>query len=33
MAMTLIATIPVLVVFYVAQAKFIQGIVISGVKG
>jgi ABC-type glycerol-3-phosphate transport system permease component len=33
MAMTLVATIPVLVVFYVAQAKFIQGIVISGVKG
>ena len=33
MAMTLIATIPVLVVFYIAQSKFIQGIVISGVKG
>jgi len=33
MAMTLVATIPVLVVFYVAQARFIQGIVISGVKG
>lgn len=33
MAMTLIALIPILVVFYVAQAKFIQGIVISGVKG
>jgi ABC-type glycerol-3-phosphate transport system permease component len=33
MAMTLIAMIPVLVVFYVAQARFIQGIVISGVKG
>ncbi len=33
MAMTLVATIPVLVVFYIAQAKFIQGIVISGVKG
>ncbi len=33
MAMTLVATIPVLIVFYVAQAKFIQGIVITGVKG
>ncbi|MEZ4728257.1 MAG: ABC transporter permease subunit [Caldilineaceae bacterium] len=33
MAMTLIALIPVLVVFYIAQARFIQGIVISGVKG
>ena len=33
MAMTLVATIPVLVVFYIAQARFIQGIVISGVKG
>jgi ABC-type glycerol-3-phosphate transport system permease component len=33
MAMTLVATIPVLVVFYIAQAKFIQGIVVSGVKG
>ncbi len=33
MAMTLVATVPVLVVFYIAQAKFIQGIVISGVKG
>ena len=32
MAMTLVATIPVLVVFYIAQARFIQGIVISGVK-
>jgi ABC-type glycerol-3-phosphate transport system permease component len=33
MAMTLVALIPVLIVFYIAQAKFIQGIVISGVKG
>ncbi|MCB0065228.1 MAG: carbohydrate ABC transporter permease [Caldilineaceae bacterium] len=33
MAMTLVALVPVLVVFYIAQAKFIQGIVISGVKG
>lgn len=33
MAMTLVALIPVLVVFYIAQAKFIQGIVVSGVKG
>lgn len=33
MAMTLVATIPVLLVFYLAQAKFIRGIVITGVKG
>ena len=33
MAMTLVALIPVLLVFYIAQARFIQGIVISGVKG
>ncbi len=33
MAMTVVALIPILIVFYVAQAKFIQGIVISGVKG
>lgn len=33
MAMTVVALIPVLLVFYLAQAKFIQGIVISGVKG
>jgi ABC-type glycerol-3-phosphate transport system permease component len=33
MAMTLVALIPVLVVFYIAQAKFIQGIVMTGVKG
>jgi len=33
MAMTVVALIPILLVFYIAQAKFIQGIVISGVKG
>jgi multiple sugar transport system permease protein len=33
MAMTLVALIPVLIVFYIAQARFIQGIVITGVKG
>lgn len=33
MAMTLVALIPVLLVFYLAQAKFIRGIVITGVKG
>jgi multiple sugar transport system permease protein len=33
MAMTVVALLPVLIVFYIAQAKFIQGIVISGVKG
>ena len=33
MAMTLVALIPVLLVFYFGQARFIQGIVISGVKG
>jgi ABC-type glycerol-3-phosphate transport system permease component len=33
MAMTVVALIPVLIVFYVAQARFIQGIVVSGVKG
>ena len=33
MAMTLVSIIPVLIVFIVAQRKFIQGIVISGVKG
>jgi multiple sugar transport system permease protein len=33
MAMTVVALIPVLIVFYIAQAKFIQGIVVSGVKG
>ncbi|NLT41958.1 MAG: carbohydrate ABC transporter permease [Anaerolineae bacterium] len=33
MAMTLITMIPVLAVFLIAQRKFIQGIVITGVKG
>jgi ABC-type glycerol-3-phosphate transport system permease component len=33
MAMTLVAIIPVLLVFYLAQARFIRGIVITGVKG
>ena len=31
--MTMVALIPVLLVFYLAQARFIQGIVITGVKG
>lgn len=33
MAMTLLSIIPVLVVFVVAQRRFIQGIVITGIKG
>jgi len=33
MAMTLVSIIPVLAVFVVAQRKFIQGIVITGIKG
>lgn len=33
MAMTTISVIPVLVVFFVAQKRFIQGIVLTGVKG
>lgn len=33
MAMTLISIIPMLAVFFLAQARYIQGIVISGVKG
>ncbi len=33
MAMTLLSVIPLLVVFYAAQRYFIQGIVITGVKG
>src|SRR5262249_47254705 len=33
MAMATISLIPVLVVFFTAQRKFIQGIVISGIKG
>jgi multiple sugar transport system permease protein len=33
MAMTFVSVIPVLLVFYFAQRSFIQGIVITGVKG
>ena len=33
MAQTIIAIIPVLVFFFVFQRYYIQGIVISGVKG
>ena len=33
MAMTLVSIIPVLLVFVVAQHRFIQGIVVTGVKG
>lgn len=33
MAMTLVSILPVLAVFVVAQRQFIQGIVVSGVKG
>lgn len=33
MAMTVVSLIPVLAVFFVAQRNFIQGIVISGIKG
>ncbi len=33
MAMTLVSMIPVLITFFIAQRYFIQGIVISGVKG
>lgn len=33
MAMDLVSIIPVLIVFFVAQRNFIQGIVISGIKG
>ncbi len=33
MAMSVVALIPVLIVFFIAQRYFIQGIVISGVKG
>jgi len=33
MAMTLVSMIPVLITFYISQRYFIQGIVISGIKG
>jgi ABC-type glycerol-3-phosphate transport system permease component len=33
MAMTLLSVIPLLIIFFVAQARYIQGITITGVKG
>jgi ABC-type glycerol-3-phosphate transport system permease component len=33
MAMTLLSILPLLIIFFVAQRKFIQGITITGVKG
>ena len=33
MAMSVVALIPVLIVFFIAQRYFIQGIVITGIKG
>ena len=33
MAIATLSLIPVLVVFFVAQRNFIQGVVVSGVKG
>ncbi|MGI5917788.1 MAG: carbohydrate ABC transporter permease, partial [Anaerolineae bacterium] len=33
MAMSVVALIPVLIMFFIAQRRFIQGIVITGVKG
>jgi multiple sugar transport system permease protein len=33
MAMALVAVIPVLIMFFIAQRRYIQGIVITGVKG
>ena len=33
MAMTFISIIPLLLVFYLAQRYFVQGIVMTGVKG
>ena len=33
MAMTVLSVIPMIIVFFVAQRRFIQGIVISGIKG
>jgi multiple sugar transport system permease protein len=33
MAMSIVAVIPVLIMFFVAQKRYIQGIVITGVKG
>jgi ABC-type glycerol-3-phosphate transport system permease component len=33
MAMTVLSVIPLIVIFFMAQRRFIQGIVISGIKG
>ncbi|HEV7214762.1 MAG TPA: carbohydrate ABC transporter permease, partial [Chloroflexota bacterium] len=33
MAMTVVSLVPVLIIFFVAQRYFIQGIVVSGIKG
>jgi multiple sugar transport system permease protein len=33
MAQSLVALLPVLVLFYYAQERYVQGIVITGVKG
>lgn len=33
MAMTLISVIPLIIVFFVAQDRYIQGITVTGVKG
>jgi multiple sugar transport system permease protein len=33
MAMTLLSILPLLIIFFVAQRRFIQGITITGVKG
>ena len=33
MAQTIISLIPVLLVFFLAQRRYVQGIVVSGVKG
>lgn len=33
MAMTLVALVPMMVVFYIAQDRYVRGIVITGVKG
>jgi ABC-type glycerol-3-phosphate transport system permease component len=33
MAMTVVSVIPMMVVFFAAQRHFIQGIVLTGIKG
>jgi ABC-type glycerol-3-phosphate transport system permease component len=33
MAMSLVATLPTIVLFFIAQKQFIQGIVTTGLKG